>query len=198
MRIYLDVPDEEFDVVREKGGLWCAENHKFYAQIDNLNDFEPWLSDNTVFYPPFEIIRGIMRCHKCGGEFEATGLVTKDVAEITKEELLELPLDGKFLDRLEKFGLAYLMYVQDLPPELLKEIQTINPGYRKDFTYTTQSEYFANHCPHCEALTGDYFLFSEPDAPFGPGNTVSTGKRSVACYDKEMIIQSGFGQRGEI
>lgn len=34
------------------------------------------------------------------------------------------------------------------------------------FSKTKGTEYWANTCPFCEALQGDFFLYNEPDGPF--------------------------------
>ncbi|MRS02600.1 hypothetical protein EG832_05150 [bacterium] len=128
--------------------------------------------------PPYTILKGSNLCWSCGKEFDAVGIV---VGEALVEE-----------DFSEK---VYIMYAKELPDELLHEIQAITPNYCKEFTATTEMDYFANVCPYCGEVTGDHFLFSEPDGAFGPGKEESpTGVK--AHFDKPMAIETSFGMRG--
>jgi hypothetical protein len=40
------------------------------------------------------------------------------------------------------------------------------PLFRLSYSRTAEEEYWANHCGHCDALKGDFFLHNEPDGPF--------------------------------
>jgi len=55
-----------------------------------------------------------------------------------------------------------------LPEEVLNYIQKRVPTFKFKYSKTVGSEYFANTCPSCGSLSGDFFLHSEPGAPFFP------------------------------
>jgi len=133
------------------------------------------MEDKLECRPPYNIFKGQNLCWSCDRELDVVGIVVNDV-------LIEEGFSEK----------AYLIYVKELPDELLQEIQAISPNYCKKFTATTEMDYFANVCPHCGELTGDHFLFSEPDGAFGPGNEKLTTV-SIAIFDKPMIIATSCG-----
>lgn len=136
------------------------------------------MEDKLECRPPYIILNGRNDCWSCGKEFDVAGVV---VSEAIVEE--------GFSEKV------YLIYVKELPDELLQEIHAISPNYSKEFTATTEMDYFANVCPHCGEVTGDHFLFSEPDGAFGPGKEDSpTGVK--AHFDKQMAIETSFGMRG--
>jgi len=128
--------------------------------------------------PPYIILNGQNACWSCGKDFDVAGIV---VSEAIVEE--------GFSEKV------YLMYVKELPDELLQEIHTISPNYRKEFTATTEMDYFANVCPHCGEVTGDHFIFSEPDGAFGPGRE-EMPTEIQARFDKPMAIVSSWGAGG--
>jgi len=47
-------------------------------------------------------------------------------------------------------------------------MRSLSDQYRKDFSRTTQTFYWMNHCEHCGMKQGDFELFEEFDTPFCP------------------------------
>jgi hypothetical protein len=58
--------------------------------------------------------------------------------------------------------------IRSLPGNLRSFIQKRFPSFRLKYSKTTQSEYYANICPKCGMLSGDFYLHSEPGGPFFP------------------------------
>ena len=128
--------------------------------------------------PPYTIISICYPCWSCGEKFDISGFV---VSNLVIADALEDITEEK----------AYLIYVKDLPNELLREIQEISPNYRKEFTKTTQMDYFVNVCPHCGMVTGDWFLWEKA---FGLDvETLPAG--TVLKFDKPMEVEASFGVR---
>jgi hypothetical protein len=73
---------------------------------------------------------------------------------------------------------ARVTNAQELPQEVVKAVQRVNPHFREGFSRTAEITYWANHCRHCGALQGDFFLNSEPDGPFFGGG-VPEGSTTV-------------------
>jgi hypothetical protein len=61
-----------------------------------------------------------------------------------------------------------LSNIRYLPNELISYLQKRVPTYKLKYSKTEGEKYFANTCPVCGALSGDFFLHSEPGAPFFP------------------------------
>jgi hypothetical protein len=57
-----------------------------------------------------------------------------------------------------------------LPEEVLGYVQERVPTFCFRYSKTIGSKYFANTCPSCGSLSGDFFLHSEPGAPLFPTN----------------------------
>ena len=75
--------------------------------------------------------------------------------------------------------------VVDLPEKVLGYIQKRVPTYKFRFSKTVGSKYFANTCPSCKIITGDFFLHSEPGAPFFPTNK----EAASSLYKTEIPIK---------
>jgi len=61
-----------------------------------------------------------------------------------------------------------LSNIAHLPSEVLNFIQRTFPHFKLRYSKTTQSRYFANTCPKCHMLSGDFHLHGEPGATFCP------------------------------
>lgn len=70
----------------------------------------------------------------------------------------------------------------DLAPKLKPHPRTIQ--YR--FSKTVGGKYWVNTCPYCQAIQGDFFLYSEPDSPFFALN-FEEKEDSSTKFNKDMI-----------
>lgn len=61
-----------------------------------------------------------------------------------------------------------LSEVRRLPEDVLIFIQRLFPSFRLKYSKTVQVSYYANTCPQCGVLSGDFHLHAEPGAPFFP------------------------------
>jgi hypothetical protein len=75
-------------------------------------------------------------------------------------------IETEFWSRLE--GWAFAHYIIELPPLIAKMLKAEAPLYRPAFSKTTQTTYWANDCPSCKVLQGDFNLFEEPGGAFFP------------------------------
>jgi len=65
--------------------------------------------------------------------------------------------------------MTILSYVKDVADSVAQRLHVMAPQYRIDFSQTTGSFYWMNHCEHCDAKLGDYETFHE----FGVGFDMS-------------------------
>jgi len=61
-----------------------------------------------------------------------------------------------------------LSSIEEMPREILEFIQKRVPTFQWRSSLMAGSSYFANTCPKCHVIYGDFFLHSEPGAPFFP------------------------------
>ena len=79
-------------------------------------------------------------------------------------------------------GPYILSNTAELPKELVAFVQQRCPTYRLAYSKTIGGKYYANNCPRCGVISGDFYLHSEPGARFFP-----TGPREAASLTIESI-----------
>ena len=65
---------------------------------------------------------------------------------------------------------AVIYYITQIPERVQMQMRSVTGHYRNDFSKTTQSFYWMNHCEHCGMKQGDFELFEEFDTPYCPIN----------------------------
>jgi hypothetical protein len=75
-------------------------------------------------------------------------------------------LAPKIDDTEEQVGV--LTGIDTIPKEVLKFIQSKVPTFKLKHSKMAGKKYFANTCPKCGVIYGDFFLQDEPGSPFFP------------------------------
>ncbi len=99
--------------------------------------------------PPLHLIVGETTCWQCAASMPVVAILCESA--IVEDE-------GAFI----------LSHSTELPDELSLHLQNFYPNFRRQFSRTFGGEYFANNCPKCGMITGDFFLHSDPGGPFFP------------------------------
>ena len=105
--------------------------------------------DGLKIFPPLCLVGMKINCWKCQNRMAAVALL-KPVNEGTNHEV------------------CILSDIVDLPEHVLAYIQKRVQTFKFKYSKTVGSKYFANTCPSCGVISGDFFLLSEPGAPFFP------------------------------
>lgn len=64
--------------------------------------------------------------------------------------------------------ICLLSDIDELPKEVLRYIQKRVPTFKRKYSKMAGKSYWANTCPNCGYLFGDFFLHDEPGTPFFP------------------------------
>ncbi len=99
--------------------------------------------------PPIHLVAGESDCWRCRATMPVVAILCGNI---------EAPDEGPYI----------LSNTEELPPELTRFIQERCPTFRLTFSKTVGGRYFANNCPNCGVISGDFYLHSEPGAPFFP------------------------------
>jgi len=78
---------------------------------------------------------------------------------------------------------------------VLKWIRQRFPTFRLKLSKTTQSKYYANTCPKCGVLSGDFFLHGDLGAPFLPTTKEEAKHLSIETIpvNESMTMRAGLG-----
>ncbi|MGB0718484.1 MAG: hypothetical protein ACPGO7_04050 [Alphaproteobacteria bacterium] len=87
----------------------------------------------------------------------AVALVAPKVDEVDANE-----------DGTENDEICVLSDIVALPKQVLEYLQRRVPTFQLRYSKTVGEKYYANTCPRCGMLSGDFFLHSEPGGPFFP------------------------------
>ena len=99
--------------------------------------------------PPLYLIGKKILCWRCEAKMPAVALLAPHVADT----------EG---------NTCVLSDIYELPNEVLLFIKKRVPTFKLKYSKTVGQKYYANACPKCGVLSGDFFLHSEPGAPFFP------------------------------
>ncbi len=126
--------------------------------------------------PPLYVAHTVISCWRCGAHMPAIALVAPNVPEA----------DGE---------ICILSEVEGLPEPVLKLVRKRFPSFRLKYSKTLGSRYYANTCPKCGVISGDFYLHSEPGAPFFP-TTQQEAKRltlEAVALIGSIRVRAGIG-----
>jgi hypothetical protein len=73
----------------------------------------------------------------------------------------------------------------------LARMGALTHRYRKDFSATTGTRYYMNHCEYCDAKLGDFETIEEFDAPLTPLNAPAPDRLQMIPGSGNFEAESG-------
>lgn len=167
--ILLDTLYHEKDEVKSLGARWVPEEKKWAAPSRSEYDkFLPWLYDLSSGFGQINIacdnvyiVEGRQTCFRCHKPTSVIGFAYDCIFEYDVES------DGDMLRIATERNTDLNINPPDPNlPKYIMDIAKANFNYGVTYSKTTQSEYLANRCSHCDSLQGDFYLFGEVGSPF--------------------------------
>ncbi|SHL38183.1 hypothetical protein SAMN02745136_04763 [Anaerocolumna jejuensis DSM 15929] len=165
--IYLDVPFQEKDEAKQLGAWWDAERKKWYVR--NQKDYPKFLKwilkDEEEVYilcDHFYIVVGTRKCYKCGKDTEVVAFGVEKYCTLIDETVFA-NVDQNFEWSDNEIHIASM--ISPISEEILSFLCD-KYGFHMGYSHAVQDSYMANHCSHCKALQGQFFLYEEVDSPF--------------------------------
>ena len=90
--------------------------------------------------------------------------------------------------------MTVLSYVRDVADSVARRLQVLAPRYRIDFSQTTGSFYWMNHCEHCDAKLGDNETFHESGVGFDMGGGGANKIRVQEVVVEPFSAASGYSE----
>lgn len=164
-RTDLKVPFEEKDQAKGLGARWDpARKVWFVPDGVDTGPFSKWLPravDVNIRASKYYLAEAAEICWKCDEPTRVFGIAVPAGYEYAEYEAGEKIWDSTG-------DMAFLSYIEYLPESVQTQIRALTPHYRLDFSKTTNSSYWMNHCERCGMKQGDHELFHEPDGAFQP------------------------------
>lgn len=131
--------------------------------------------DSLKILPPLYLVGMKIDCWKCQGRMPVVAVLAPNI-ENTDDEV------------------CVLSDIVELPKDVLGYIQKRVPTFKLKYSKTVGSKYYANTCPSCGMISGDFFLHSEPGAPFFPTDEegASLLYRTEIPIEGTIHVQSGL------
>jgi hypothetical protein len=126
--------------------------------------------------PPFYVIHAMTSFWRCGWGMPAIAFVAPNVPEA----------DGE---------ICILSEVEKLPEVVLSFMRKRFPLFQLKYSKTSGLRYYANTCPKCGVISGNFHLHSEPGAPFFP-TTKGEAKRltlDLVPLTGSIEVRAGIG-----
>ncbi|MEO7977662.1 DUF5710 domain-containing protein [Flavobacterium sp.] len=165
MSLKINVPYNDKNVAKSKGAFWDLEQKTwFIPDHKDINDFQQWIDKSKVsviIKSPVSIALNSSDCYKCANKTAVISLASNNFYHLGTDEN-----DSEKWFRAD--GLSFFSMAVFIENELAHKINRLFPNYKIAYSKTAESSYWANHCDHCGALQGDFFLHSEPGGAFFP------------------------------
>lgn len=123
--------------------------------------------EKLIINPPLYMVGRKIYCWRCQTKMSAISLLAPKV-EGTDDQV------------------CLLSGIREMPNNVLSFIQSKVPTFKVKFSKMAGIKYYANTCPKCGVLYGDFYLHDEPGAPFFPENE----EDAKSLYIKEIPISS--------
>ena len=109
--------------------------------------------DNVLIHPPLYLASTVIHCWKCEARMPVVALIA------SRASAPDIPVAEETA--------CILSFTEELPEAVLNLVRNRFPSFRYTHSRTTNSSYYANTCPQCGVISGDWHLH-EPDGPFFP------------------------------
>ena len=125
--------------------------------------------------PPLYLIGKKIHCWRCDSKMPVVALLAPNVEDTDNQ-------------------ICLLSDIVELPKDVLAHIQNRVPTFRLRFSKMAGQKYFGNTCPKCGVLSGEFFLHSEPGAPFFPENE----KDARSLYLTEIPLSTAISVKASL
>lgn len=180
-RTYLNVPFSDKDEAKQLGARWDPEAKRWYVP-ENLSpaSFERWAPTHNnllLMLAPVWLLESESSCWKCQRRSPVFCLACSDVRDAQDDR------EGAYEDDEEVLLISDMASVDSRIQRWLRELA---PDYRPDWSKTQDARVWMNHCAHCGAKMGDFYLHSEPGGAF-----FSVSNQQYARISQRLLTREG-------
>ena len=183
--VTLNVPFHDKDVAKRLGVRWNPEEKTwFVADGVDTDPFRQWLPQPpkiNVRSACYFVAQSRRCCWKCERETNVFGVVlpsghaaltemsegTEIADDAEYEQWRSRPESVVWVPQDSASILHYITYISETEKV---RIESLASRYRMDFSKTTGTSYWMNHCESCGMKQGDFEVVEEFDAPLRPVN----------------------------
>ncbi len=126
--------------------------------------------------PPLQLVTGQWNCWRCRAPMPVAALLGENTGD---------PNTGPFI----------LSSIKSLPSRILSFVHARCPAFRLTYSQTVNAKYYANNCPKCGVICGDFYLHCEPGSPFFPTEPEEAATLTIEeiPLPKPLYVESNCG-----
>ena len=197
-RVDLDVPFAEKDEAKSLGARWDPQAKVWYVpEGKEAAPFARWCSQqgdaNLANEPEFKVrsrwyflVESSSGCWKCGSRTRVNAFMLPEdheKFEYAGEDDEAFALAGSGGCWMRQSALGMVSNVYGLSPVVLAQLRHHTTRYRPAYSQQAGSTYYMNHCEHCGAKLGDFYMHSEPGGAFFPMSPADASKMILRKVD---------------
>lgn len=205
-RVDLVVPFSEKDEAKSLGARWDPRAKTWYVPEDKvIGPFARWLplpeNSDVQHWPEFHLrspyyfqVESESECWKCGVITRVFSFMLPEV----HEQFTYLEEDEEGFTETRNLGYwkspeyrGIISSINGLAPQVHKQIRARTEHYKPAYSKTAGETYFMNHCEHCEAKLGDFFMHSEPGGAFFPTSPNHASKMTLKKINERFDGNGG-------
>jgi Domain of unknown function (DUF5710) len=181
------VPFNEKDQAKQLGARWDAVRKTwFLTDGTDTAPFNKWLApepDINIRSSSYFIAQSTRDCWHCNQETRVFSFLLPRGHQARMDE-------DEFDGWEQQPSAAIVYYITYIPSAVQARMKSLTHHYRSDFSKTTQSFYWMNHCEHCGMKQGDFELFEEFDTPFCPIDARDAGKILLHAFHEPFVASA--------
>lgn len=204
-RIDLAVPFAEKDEAKALGAKWDPSLKVWYvpdgvalppllrwlpAPVTSELEHEP---EYRIRAPYYHIIESTSDCWKCSNWTRVFSFMLPEEHE--QFDYVEDDEDFSLENNLGEWVLqehrGTVGSIHSLSPSVLAQVRRFTTNLKQAYSKTAGHRYMMNHCEHCGAKLGDFFMHSEPGGAFFPTSPQQASKMTLVKINERFDANCG-------
>ncbi len=211
-RVDLKVPFAEKDEAKALGARWGPQAKVWYVPEGNETaPFARWLRQQgdteSAMEPEFRIrspwyflVESSSKCWKCSSRTRVHAFMLPEDHEQFEyadedDEAFSLASPRGCWMRQGEMGTVSNVY--GLSPKVVTQLRSHTTRYRPAYSQQAGATYYMNHCEHCGAKLGDFYMHSEPGGAFFPVSPADASKMILLKVDAPFEVNGSVGYTSE-
>lgn len=211
-RVDLDVPFAEKDEAKALGARWDPQAKTWYVpEGKETAPFERWLAQQAdadlanepelkIRSPWYFLVESTSECWKCGSPTQVHAFMLPEDHEQFEyadedDEAFSLASPCGYWMRQGEVGTVSNVY--GLSPKVVAQLRSHTTRYRPAYSQQAGATYYMNHCEHCGAKLGDFYMHSEPGGAFFPMSAADASKMILRKVDAPFEANGSVGYASE-
>lgn len=193
--VELVVPFAEKDEAKRLGAKWNSDRKVWFVPAGQATTtFARWLpmppkvpatKPVQMIHAPVWLLTSAERCYRCGQDTPVFALSAQMLVDFEHDD------DGKIYYQhitTRQHGHISLCNLEMLDVQVASLLKQLAPNFRLDYSKSQSKRAYMNHCQHCAAKLGDYFMHCELGGAFCPSNS---NAREVLEQMKTTLVDEG-------